>query len=165
MAIANTKSTIVTNGDAEPAASTSSFINKGRAVKQTGFVEVLAADDDNSVYRFHRVPSGVRVSSVKMKNDAITVGSDYNLGFYDVPDNGGLIVGGGNELADNLDLTSARDIPTEVLSGVVEEDSEKRIWELLGLSEDPHVEYDVCLTAIAVGSSVGTIQLEIEYLH
>lgn len=161
MAVENKKSTIVTNGDANPPALTDSYIHEGRVLKQAGIAAVAAADDDNSTYRLHRVPSNARISSLKIQHGVITGGSDFDLGAYETADNGGAVKDA-DILADGLDLSSARSVPTEVL-GVGAGDTEKRLWELLGESEDPHRDYDIVLTANTVGSAAQNVRVEIEY--
>ena len=62
MAIANTKSTAITNADeTQPRAYTQSWIERGDAKFAVAEVEVAAADDNNSVYRFVRISSGARI--------------------------------------------------------------------------------------------------------
>ena len=41
--------------------------------------------------------------------------------------------------------------------------SELRLWELLGLSEDPVKNYDLCLTAITVGAGIEEIACRLKY--
>lgn len=161
MAVANTKSTIITNGDATPPVPSLSAINRGRLMEQVGYVEVAAADDDNSVYRFCRIPANARISQVLIKNDAITGGTDYNLGVYATAEDGGAAVDD-NALADALDLSSARAVYTD-LTAIAEEDGEKKLYELAGVSADPGTDYDVCLTGITVGTAAGTIAVIVRY--
>lgn len=161
MAVANTKSTIVTNGDSSPPASTTSYINDGVLKEQVGYVEVAAADDDTSVYRMCRIPSNARISELAVKNDAVTGGTDYELGVYQTADNGGAVVDS-DVLASVIDMSSARAVFTEI-DTVIEEDSEKRLWELLGLTEDSHRQYDIALTGQTVGTAAGTIALRLRY--
>ena len=155
MGVVNTKSTIITNGDATPPALTGSFINGGRLQEQAAKVSVESADDNNSVYRMFRVPSNARVSQLLIKNDAITNGTDFNIGIYDTAENGGAVIDD-NCFADAVDLSSANNVYTD-LSQIDETNAEKQIWELAGLSSDPRKLVDVCLTGIAVGSAQGDI--------
>lgn len=162
MAVANTKSTIVTNADATPPVPTDARICNGHVLQQAGYVEVLAADDDNSVYRFHRLPSNARIASVKVMNDVITGGTDFNIGIFQTAENGGAAVDD-NLIADALDLSSARNFPTEIYTAVAEENREKQLWELLGLSSDPKRMYDLAAIGITVGSAAGTIFCEVQF--
>src|SRR3972149_12341690 len=102
MAVANTKSTFITNADAEPKVLTSDYISKGTLYEAVGTVEVAAADDDGSVYRMVRVPSNARITSILTGCDAITLGTSYHLGVYQTAANGGAVV-----VSDSVALSSA----------------------------------------------------------
>lgn len=164
MAVANTKSTMITNADATPPVPTGSHICDGIVYEQVGYVEVAAADDDNSVYRFCRIPSNARISQLLIKNDAITGGTDYNVGFYDTAANGGAVITGGESAyADAIDLSSGRAVYTD-LGQVIEENGEKRAWELTSLTADPKKDFDVCLKGITVGTGAGTVAVLVRYV-
>lgn len=163
MAVANTKSTIITNADATPPVLTSSKITGGMYLRETvGTVETAAADDDNSVYRFVRVPSNARISSVEIANDAITAGTDYNIGVHRTAADGGAVVSD-NLFGDAIDCSSARaftDVTYETTAANISK-VEQELWQLLGLTTDPRVMYDITATGITVGSAAGTISLRV----
>lgn len=161
MAVVNTKSTAITNADA--GTFNLPHLVKGSVLEGVGVVSVAAADDDNSVYRITRVPSNARVTSVKVVNDAITGGTAYAVGFRRTAEDGGAAVGSANQLAATVDMSSARAVPTEVLA-VTELNSDKRVFELLGLSADPNLQYDICLLASTVGSGAGDIAVKVQYV-
>jgi hypothetical protein len=166
-AVANTKSTQVSNADAAPPVINNMRSVDGRLQESVATVEVAAADDDTSVYRMHRVRSTDRISSIEVANDAITGGVDYNLGVHDVAANGGAAVSE-NLFGDALDLSSAS-------AGFVDRTYEttptnianvgKMLWELLGLSADPGKEYDITLTGITVGTAAGTISTRLRFVR
>ncbi len=122
--------------------------------------EVAAADDNDSVYRIARIPSNMVPEILTVMCDAITGMSDVNIGFYQTLENGGAIVGSGNQLADALDLSSASKI-LDGLKDVVIENRVKTVAELLSLTNvTAAAEYDLCLTAIAAASTAGTVTLK-----
>ncbi len=163
MAVANTKSTAITNADASPRVPNTGFFDGGGMQYAVGTVEVAAADDNNSVYRFARIPSGVRVHKIEILNDAITAGTDYNLGLHAPATDGGAAVDD-NLWGDAIDMSSARIVPLDATFEALDiANIEKRVWEALGLSEDPFLEYDVTLTGITVGSAAGTISVRVAY--
>lgn len=173
MAAANTKSTAISNADAtQPAVEGKSWIRGTNSWVAVGVVEVAAADDDNSVYRFVRVPSGARITKLELASDAIAGGTDYNLGLYKpAAVGGGTVVKNSSDTAvdnlfcDALDLSAGNTVPVNVLHDQIDlADSEKRLWELLGFSADPFTEYDICLTGITVGTGAGTIKLAAEWV-
>ncbi len=168
MAVANTKSTSVTNAD-----NTGTASHAFSAALRTGYeprtametAAVLAADDDTSVYRFFRVRSDAIITSIEVYNDAITSGTDYDFGVYQTAGNGGAVVDA-DLFADGVDMSSARVTPLQVrfndtATAKIEEFT-KPLWQLLGLSADPKRDYDLCWTANTVGSAAGDITTKIE---
>lgn len=175
MGTANTKATGITNADAtQPRVQGQNWIQGGDAKVAVGTVEVAAADDDNSVYRFIRVPSRARVHKIELMSDAIAGGLDYNLGLYKPANVGGGAVARNaaddadqdNLFADALDLSTGNTVPVDVTFGNLDiADIEKRLWEILGYTADPFLEYDICLTGITVGTGAGTISLRGEWVE
>ena len=53
---------------------------------------MAAADDDGSVYRFFRVGQTFAPIQIWLYNDAITGGTDYDLGLYRTAEDGGAVV-------------------------------------------------------------------------
>lgn len=166
MAVANTKSNNITNADASPIVKNSPSIDGGNLKVKVATLAVAAADDDGSVYRFVRVPSNAVVTKIDLLNDAITSGTDYDLGIYQTADNGGAVANV-NAWADAVDLSSARVTPLDVTheagSDCPIEYAERKVWQLAGASADTGIEYDICLTGVTVGSGAGDITLKVYY--
>lgn len=166
MAAANTKSTGITNGDARnPRVIGQNFIQGAQLDCAVGTAEVAAADDDNSVYRMVRVSSSVRMHSVKVMSDAIAGGTAYDVGLYKTAENGGAAVDADFFVA-GLNLSSGNTVPVEVTFGnaLGIEMIENRLWEALGLTQDPFTEYDICFTGTTVGTGAGTLSLKAEWV-
>lgn len=166
-AVVNTKSTIVTNADANSADLTGAYIHHGRLREQVATVEVAAADDDTSVFRFFRVWSGWRISSLEYANDALTSGTSFDIGLLQTAENGGSATGADADIfATAVDLSSAHDFTACTYEATATNISkvEKRIWELLGQSADPQRWYDVAVTANTIGSAAGTISMRMRYV-
>jgi hypothetical protein len=160
MAVANTKSTIVTNADAAPVTLTPAYVKDGRLREQAATVETAAADDAGSVYRLFRVHSSWRISDILIGHDAITNMTTADVGVYDTAANGGAVV--------NVSLFASALNMSSASAGLVNhtyeatatniDKIEKRLWELLGLTSDPNKEYDIAVTATTNDPSVaGTI--------
>lgn len=167
MAVANTKSTIVTNRDSTPPLENKLWYQGARKYEDVATVEVAAADDDNSVYRLFRVRSSWRISSLELANDAITGGTAYDLGVYDTAANGGAVVASQQQLfASAVDLSSAHAFTDNTYEATATniDKVEKQLWELMGLSADPLKDYDICLTGTTVGSGAGTISARMRYV-
>lgn len=133
--------------------------------------EVAAADSDGSVYRIfksvnpHYIPVKIDVT-----NDAITSGTDYDLGLYKTTGSDGVA---GAEIdkdifADGMDLSSAH-LRTAALDGLVTVDaanSTKKIYEHAGDSlSSLDNGYDIALTANTVGSAAGTVTVVAYFVY
>ena len=168
MAEANTKSTAITNNDATPRVQNDRRIDGGVVREKVGTVEIAAADDASSVYRMVRLHTSWRLSELLRFNDAITSGTDFDVGFYDTAENGGAVINI-NALADAISLASAattspvRDM-YETGGDIGVEDIEQLIWQMCGLSSDPNKFVDLCYTGVTPGSGAGTLSVIARYV-
>ena len=155
----DTNSTEITAKEAGK--SVSALISGGVLREKVATLEVAAADDDGSTYRFFRVHSSDRVSSFEAASDAITAGTSFDFGLYDTEENGGAVVDA-DMFASAVDLSSASGFTNEATADIAE--VEQTVWERLGLSSDPGKDYDVVALANTVGSAAGTIAARMRYL-
>jgi len=155
MAVANTKSTIVTNADASPRKMTSAKVSHGRLREAVATVETLAADDAESLYRLFRVKSNWRISSLEIGHDAVTAMNTADIGIWQTADNGGAVVDA-NYFGSAVDMTSAAALTDRMYEATATEISEieKELWQLLDLTADPEIEYDIGVIATTTGPSV-----------
>lgn len=172
MAVANTKSAVITNLDASPAVMSQ---DQGSRVRvRSGTVAVAAGDDDGSVYRFVRVQSTDKLLSIHCVHDTVLAGTGYECGLYDTAANGGAAVDidcyqgeftmvGAVPAVPHVLATAAYH---ELLWGAVHgvEDIEQRVWADAGLSADSKTSYDICLTAGTVGTAAGDISMIVYYV-
>ena len=165
MAVANTKSTAISNADAQPRVANSPHLEKSPLIESVATVEIAAADDDNSVLRLFRVPSNARISQLLFANDTLTGATSFDVGIYQTAANGGAVADSDLFLS-AVDFSTARaqfaDLSHESASNNIA-DCEKRIWELLALTADPHRDYDICITALTIGSGAGTVSAICRY--
>lgn len=166
MAVVNTKATAVSNADSTPPVINPHYAEKATPRVTPFKVAVAAADDDNSVFRLARLKSSAVILNVPVVNSAITGGTSYNLGFYQTAANGGAIVGSGNQLATAVDMSAARAAPLDLrFEAAAVTTMGQRVWELLGLTEDPQRDYDLCLTGATVGTAAGDIAGYVGYIE
>lgn len=167
MATVNTKSNIVTNLDATPRVMNSLNLMGAVVREQVATIAVAAADDNNSTYRMCRVHSSWRISEMTMFNDAITTGTDYDIGLFRTAEDGGAVVDA-NAYADAVSFASGSLTGVQVLfeagSAVGLEKIENAVWQNAGLTADPGVWYDVVLTGITVGSGAGDLSMRLRYV-
>lgn len=166
MAVENTKANAILNADADPPVTNNVVLEHGLMRENAGTVEVAVADDDGSVYRMCRVPSNARISSIQVANDAITGGTDYDIGVYQTQENGGAVVDK-DEFASAVDLSSALPFTEYLNEAAAAEhaDTEKPLWAKLGLSGDPSVFYDISLTGNTVGGGAGSLSMKLKYVR
>jgi hypothetical protein len=165
MAVANTKSTQITNADATaPSALNPAHVTQGMLRESIATIEVAAADDDNSVYRLVRVRSSDRLSQITVFNDAIAAGVAFDCGLYDPAGDGGAVVSQ-YLFAQAADMSAGSTLGTEMLHFTNDiANVGKMIWELLALPKDSQKFYDICLTATTVGSGAGTLSMRVRYV-
>lgn len=163
MAVANTKSTQITNADATPRLLTTSYIAGGLKRISRGTVETLVTDDAASVYRLVRLPSNAVIDHIWLASDAITGASASDVGVYQTADNGGAVVDA-DFFATDVDISSATAFTDVILEATVTDKAkvEYRLWELLGLTTDPVRDYDIAVTVNDV-TAAGTISMKVEW--
>ena len=165
LAVVNTLGANITNANAVPRVLTENRVKGGVVHAQVDTVEVAAADDNTSTYRMARLHTSDVITHIWLYNDAITGGTDYDLGCYDVADNGGLVIDA-NNIATAVDMSSARTtLPLDLAHEALDIAScQQALWQVLGLATDPQKLVDLVLTANTVGSGAGTITLKVETL-
>jgi len=128
-------------------------------------VEIAAADDDGSVYRFFSsVPSNLIPTEITITCDAITGGTDYDLGLYKVAS--GAVVDK-DVLMDGQTLGSALTRATGHQLGLANVNIADATKTLAALSAqtDPDACYDIALTANTVGSGAGTVTIIAKFVQ
>lgn len=159
MAVNAYKTTAITNLDATPIVRANPWVHGGNAKQFAGTIEAVNGDSIASTYRFFRIGSWMRPVSLTLFCDAITSAAG-DLGLYRTTADGGAVV------SQTL-FASAQSVASAITTGTnirFEQDDianvEKRIWELLGLTADPNLEYDVTLTLTAAATASGTLSLQ-----
>ena len=159
MAVNAYKTVSITNLDATPILRANPWVHGGNSKQFAGTVEAVNGDSIGSTYRFFRVGSWMRPVSLTLFCDALTGGA-ADLGLYRAAADGGAVV-------DQDLFSTAVSVASAITTGTnirFEQDDvanvEKRIWELLGLTADPNLEYDVALTLTAALTASGTLALQ-----
>lgn len=148
-------STLAAGKSNNPAYSKGADVQCFRAI-----AEIAAADDDGSRYRIgSRLPANTIITRIDINNDAITGGSDYNIGLAESGIGGADI--DDNVFADALDLSSANvnfSQPTDGMEALDVANSQKRLFEHAGHTEaTKNSEYDLVLKGVTVGTAAGTV--------
>lgn len=161
MATEAIKSTPITNADATPATLNKASIDGARERHKRGVaVAVLAAADVGSTYRFFRIKSNDLVTKLLLDNIAFGGAAAIDIGLYRTTKDGGAVVDADFFASAQAIVAAQRSIDVLRESGVITvANMEKRIWELLGLTEDPNLEYDVAATVTTILASAGAMCL------
>ena len=128
--------------------------------------EVAVADDDGSIYRLLKnIPASAVISKIEIFNDAITGGTDWDLGLYKNLDRGGEVISK-DVFVNGITLASARvhGAGVDGLTAVNIADALKTVFEHAGDTLDTReVGYDLALTANTVGGTAGTVTVKITF--
>lgn len=167
MAVVNLKGTAVTNAD-------NKVLNNSRVFRTllkeaVGTVELANGDSIGSTYRLCRLPSNARISRVLLSCDAITSGAG-DVGVYKTSRDGGTVVdvdffASAQSIATALvhsDVSHEAD-PADAGAGWGHADVEKPLWQALGLTADPYLEYDITLTLTAATTAAGTVSMKVQF--
>lgn len=145
-------SNVVAGKKAKPA-----LVNGDVEMTMIATVEIAAADDDGSKYRlFKGVPSTYIPTEITIACDAITGGTDFELGLYKT-NLGAVISKGvlmtGQTLASALTRATGHQLG---LAAVNIDSANKTLGALSGQTDIDPV-YDIVLTGDTVGTAAGTV--------
>lgn len=127
--------------------------------------EIAVADDDGSKYRlFKSVPSNLIPVEISIVCDAITNGTDYEIGLYKT--NLGAVVEvdclmGTQTLGSALTRATGHQLGLAAVDAV---NIGKTLGELSGQT-NPDPAYDIVLTANTVGSGAGTVSVIAKFVQ
>jgi len=166
MATEAIKSQQITNATATPNVPNPAYQDGGRVrVKRASWTNVLTVADAGSTYRLFKVRSNDSVKSVVVDNATQGGACTADIGLYAVNKDGsiGAVVdadffASALPMTANVNVNITRENGATITSG----NMEKRLWEQLGLTVDPQVEYEVVTTIVVATSAVGAACLTAE---
>jgi hypothetical protein len=171
MAVVFTKAAAITALDTAGGVIPNAVVEKAALYESVGVIEVANGDSIASIFRMVRVPSNARVSRIGLVCDAIT-GAIGDVGLYlaSTPQAAGAVVDV-DFFASAQAFTAAILTYTEIAheaGGAGAQNGEianieKRLWEVLGLSADPIVFYDIAATLTAAATAAGTLGFKVLY--
>lgn len=168
MAVEARKSTAITNATATPPVPNSANLTAGNLRESQGLAAITNADSVGSTYRLFRLRSADRVSLIRIYAPDIGTTTAADLGLYRTNQDGAAVVDAdffASGVVLNAGAINGTDITFEAAAaGGLIANAEKRIWEALGLSADPHLEYDVTLTLTGAADASGTALVRIQYV-
>lgn len=164
MAVVESKSDVITNRDASPRVISDSNLSKGQLLEACGHIALAATDSSDSKLYFCSVPSNARISQVLLSCDDTGTTGTMDIGVWKSTQDGGTVV-------DQDHFASAQALTTALVNSDVTHESgefpieelEKPIWEALGLSEDPNIEYDIVGVLQESPENAGDVTLKVRY--
>lgn len=166
MGVVATKSTTITNLDASPVVEAPAYQSHGRLRETAESVTITSGDSSTSVHRVLRLWSGWRVSELLIDSPDIGTTTAADVGLYKAAQHGGAVVDvdffasglslNGGALA-KVDITRQNAVITPA-------NADQRLWEQLGLTEDPKLWYDVALTQTGDADAGGEVGLRCRYV-
>lgn len=163
--MADVDSTLISNRAATPRVANDPWTNAVVKTTGPGQLEVSTAVDATHVLRFCRVKSNAVIHAVFLSCDAVSTSGAGDIGIYQTDDNGGAVV--------DADFFASAQVVTTALarsdvtheSGVYGiEDRDKPLWEALGLSADPQIDYDIAMLVTTDMGGAGTLVVEALYV-
>lgn len=162
MAVVTVKSSLITARDSGGKSSLST--GPRRLYDQADTVEVTNGDSIGSKFILGSVPSSASMRELLILCDAIT-SATADFGLYRTTQDGGAAVDA-DLFGSAVSLASAITTGTNILheSGVLDiANLAKPLWQILGLSSDPQLMYDVVATLTAAATATGTLTARISY--
>ena len=164
MATAARNTTPISNFEASPQVMNDPQYFDAKVHNSKATVEIAAADNDADIFAIVPVHSSWALKDILIINDAITVGTDYNIGLYTQDGNGGITNADENCYADAVAMSTARTAWTSVKHGILDQALvNQQVWQDAGAAADPNDWYYLCLTAVTVGTAAGTISLSVDH--
>lgn len=164
MSAEHLKSTYLTNATATPKTTNNAHL-RGHMIEAIGVITPSATSEANSTHRFVRVPSNARISAVLLKCAAFTTAGAVDIGVYQTAENGGAVVDA-DLFASAQVLTAALDWADKTYESTeyTIAESEKPLWEVLGIAADPCIEYDIAATVTTAFNGGSIFGLKVRYV-
>ncbi|OWT68085.1 MULTISPECIES: hypothetical protein [unclassified Achromobacter] len=164
MAVVQVSSTPVANADAKPVIRNSAKIAEGNVLSSIGSVAIANGDSIGSVYRMVRVRSGTRIESLSLICDAVTSAA-ADVGLYQTAARGGAVVDADFFTAAQTIATASQGLQVAHGNILKAGTASLRLYEALGLTNDPGIEYDVAITLTAAATAAGNVAAKCLYVN
>ena len=139
---------------------------------------VAAADAAGTIYRvFPNIPSDAIITSLDIMNEAVTGASGALIGLYKTVENGGAIIGSGNQFNTNFDLSTANAIASGFVNAMPAVSIPNRAVQLYTLVSQVQYptttgtgpkdsSYDICVTmANKTTVATGNIVMRLKFVR
>lgn len=164
MAVVTVKSARITGRDSTPPVRGGLTLGPRRLYAEVATVEVTNGDSIASKFILATVPSHASMRELVIYCDAITSAA-ADFGVYRTTQDGGAVVDAdafGSAVSLATAITTGANILHE--SGVLDiSEIEQPLWQILGLTVDPGIDYDIVATLTAAATASGTLTARAVY--
>lgn len=133
-----------------------------------GTVTPITTDSSTSIYRICQVQSGDWVPNLTVTNTALGATGSFNVGLY-TPNGGSTTVAptavSASLFAAAFACTSAQALVSIRFSALTAASAKQQIWQMLGLSADPKLTYDLCLASTTAIAANGTVVVDYHFVN
>lgn len=165
--MANVNSTWIGNAVAVPPVFTDAAESVGNLKEAIGVATVSATQASGDTIRMCRVPSNARISEVLLTTGDATTAGAINIGVWKTAGDGGAVVDA-DLFASALALTGGpftNSDQTFESGEYTYAESALPLWEVLGLSADPNLMYDIVAEVSTTGNGMSTTMvLKVRYV-
>lgn len=164
MAVVTVKSARISGRDSTPPVRGGLTLGPRRLYDDVATVEVTNGDSIASKFVLATVPSHASMRELLVYCDAITSAA-ADFGVYRTTQDGGAVVDA-DAFGSAVSLATAITTGTNILheSGVLDiSEIEQPLWQILGLTADPGVDYDIVATLTAAATASGTLTVAVKY--
>ena len=168
MAIVNRTSTFDTNAAATPKVKNNPFL-RGVLLEAVGLITPATDDSATSIGRLVRVPSNSRVSQILVTAADFTTAGVADIGVYRVAEDGGAVVDA-DFFASAFDFAAGTGAGVDLATLINESTTntpakqEQPLWQALGLTADPGVDYDIAYTITTAFNGGQPILMKVRYV-
>lgn len=163
MAITYNNSDLMANTFASPGLLNPSGLDHTRTRINRGTFTPITTDSSGSIYRICQVQSGDWAINLLVSNTALGATGSFNFGLY-TPNNGSVTVApvavSASLFAAAQALTAAGAFTSIRLAALTAASLKQQIWQMLGLSADPKLTYDLCATSTTAIAANGTVAVD-----
>lgn len=166
MGVVTTKSAGITNRDASPRVPINGRVQGAEVRHARGVCAIANGDSSTSKYLFCSIPSNALPIDCRVTSPDIGTTTVGNIGLWKSTADGGAVADA-DFFASALSLKDGAlakvSIINENTAVATPANGEKAVWELLGLSSDPGLVYDVVLQLTADSDGAGSVLVELDY--
>jgi hypothetical protein len=163
-AVNNSLGSLLVNSYATPPITNQTGLDEGiRYIKlATCAIPAVATDLAGSTYRFCQVSSSDIVTALLVSSTALTAGA-ISYGLYTSNSAGTGAVVSVALFATSVSFASAVTQTDKRFTSLALTTMGQRVWQLLGLSADPQLTYDLVGTSTTGATAAGTLAVQYEY--